>query len=384
MALWAPPPPPTSKLARHRPLAPSAGIHVSPLQLGAMSIGDKWDVWGMGAMDKTTSFALLDAFYAAGGNFVDTANHYQDESSEAFIGEWMQARGVREHMVVATKYSSHYKRGRTDIHQHSGYVGNNLKSLRVSLDESLKKLRTDYVDILYVHWWDYTCSIEEVMDGLHNIVAAGKALYLGISDTPAWIVSSANRYARDHGKTPFVIYQGEWNVLKRDFERDVIPMARHEGMALAPWYVLAGGRIMSDADEERRRQTGEGGRLLFGPDWERNETERKVAKALEEVAAQVGAKSVQAVAIAYVMQKTPYVFPILGGRKPEHLHANIEALDVALSDEHIKHIESASPFEPGFPIDRWGDGSDYPFLFKTAGTFDRWPRAPVLRPEPKQ
>ncbi|KAH9897655.1 Aldo/keto reductase [Cubamyces lactineus] len=378
MSLFAPPPAPKTKLGRHRQLAPSAGIHVSPLQLGAMSIGDKWE--SMGAMNKEMSFKLLDAFYEAGGNFIDTANGYQDETSEAFLGEWMESRGIRDQMVIATKYTTNYKRGDSSIKQKSGYVGNNMKSLHLSLEASLKKLRTTYVDILYVHWWDYSCSIEEVMNGLHNLVASGKVLYLGISDTPAWIVSSANRYARDHGKTPFVIYQGRWNVLVRDFERDIIPMCRHEGMALAPWEVLGGGKIRTDAEEEQRRKTGEKGRTMLSPDWERTETEKKVCKVLEEVAAQVGAKSIQAVAIAYVMQKTPYVFPILGGRKPEQLYANIEALDIALTDEQIRYIESAVPFDLGFPGNMVGNGNDYCFLYKNAGHFDRWPAAPAIRP----
>ena len=128
-----------------------------------------------------------------------------------------------------------------------------------------------------------------------------------------------------------------------------IHLAPRAGLALAPWGVLAGGRIRTDAEEEQRRQTGEKGRTVFQPDWERTERERTVCKALEEVQAQVGAKSIQAVAIAYVMQKAPFVFPIIGGRKKEQLEANIEALDVALSEEQIKYLEGVLPFEPGFP-----------------------------------
>lgn len=146
----------------------------------------------------------------------------------------------------------------------------------VSVESSLKNLRTNYIDILYVHWWDFVTSIEEVMNGLHNLVVQGKVLYLvshlfiniklmlmlnpkGISDTPAWVVSRANTYARAYGKTPFVVYQGAWNVLQRDLEREIIPMVKAEGMAIAPYNVLAGGKIRSDAEEERRRQTGEKG-----------------------------------------------------------------------------------------------------------------------------
>ena len=130
------------------------------------------------------------------------------------------------------------------------------------------------------------------MDSLHALVLAGKVLYLGVSDTPAWVVASANRYARMSNRTPFSVYQGAWSVLERDFERDIIPMARAEGMALAPWYVLGGGKIMTD-EQERQKEAGEGGRTMFG-DWKRNEKEKAVAKALEEVAAEVGAPNIQA------------------------------------------------------------------------------------------
>ncbi|KAI0830130.1 aryl-alcohol dehydrogenase [Trametes gibbosa] len=380
-SLWTPPPLPPNKLGRHRRLSALAGVHVSPICLGAMSIGDKWNDYGMGAMSKESSFKLLDAFYEAGGNFIDTANNYQDESSEEFLGEWMETRGIRDQIVIATKFSSGYKRGKADtIKQQSAYIGNSMKSLHISVEHSLKKLRTSYIDVLYVHWWDYNTSIEEVMNGLHALVLAGKILYLGISDTPAWVVASANRYARMSNQTPFSIYQGSWNVLQRDFEREIIPMARAEGMALAPWNVLAAGKIRTDEEEERRRQTGEKGRQVLGPNWERNETERKVTKVLEQVAKDVGASNIQAVAIAYVMQKTPFVFPIIGGRKVEHLHANLEALDIALTEEHVKQIEGAVPFDLGFPSNMIGDGTDYWFGFKSVGTFDPWPLLQPIRP----
>ena len=132
------------------------------------------------------------------------------------------------------------------------------------------------------------------MNALHNLVATGKVLYLGVSDTPAWVVSRANTYARLTGKTPFVIYQGAWSVLQRDLEREVIPMVRAEGMALAPWNVLARGRVRSDEEEERRRETGEKGRAWGAPSWERSEDEKKMCDALEKVKAEVGAKSITA------------------------------------------------------------------------------------------
>ncbi|KAI0692305.1 Aldo/keto reductase [Cerioporus squamosus] len=378
--IFTPAPPPPTRLGRYRQLAPLAGVHVSPICLGGMSIGDQWAKFGAGAMDKASSFALLDAYYAAGGNFVDTANSYQDGSSEAFIGEWMETRGIRDQMVVATKYSANPMRGRDDVAQKVTYVGNSVKSMALSLEGSLKKLRTHYVDIFYVHFWDWETSIEEIMNGLHNLVASGKVLYLGISNTPAWVVPKANLYARMAGKTPFSVYQGDWSILRRDIEREILPMVRAEGLALAPYDVLAGGKVRTDEEEERRRQTGEKGRTVMGP-WERTEDERRISKALEEVAKQVGAKSIQAVAIAYVMQKAPYVFPIVGGRRPEHLRANLEALDIALTSEHYEQLERVLPFPPVYPYNMIGRGLEPSHSVRNAAVIDVWPRAPALRPQ---
>ena len=128
---------------------------------------------------------------------------------------------------MARQYSSNFKRG-AHLLQKTQFVGNSMKSLRNSVDASLKKLRTDHVDILYLHYWDYRTPVEEIMNGLHNMVALGKVLYLGVSDTPAWFVTKANSYARLTGKTPFVIYEGQWSIFERDMERDVIPMCLHE------------------------------------------------------------------------------------------------------------------------------------------------------------
>ncbi|KAG8214443.1 NADP-dependent oxidoreductase domain-containing protein [Butyriboletus roseoflavus] len=376
-ALITPKPKPTSRLARYRALSPYASIHVSPIQLGAMSIGDKWDTIGAGSMNKETSFKLLDAFYEAGGNFIDTANNYQDQSSEEFIGEWAEQRGIRDQLVIATKYTTNFVRAETGIKQKVLYTGNNIKSMHISVESSLKKLRTTYIDIFYVHWWDWETSIEEMMNGLHTLVQQGKVLYLGISDTPAWVVSQANQYARDHGKTPFVIYQGQWNVMQRSFERDIIPMCKAHGMALAPWGVLAGGRLRSDEEEERRAQSGEKGRTTFNPEWKRNVAEKAMSAALDKVAKEVGAKHLTSVAIAYVMQKTPYVFPIIGGRKVEQLEGNLQALEIILTPEHVKYLESIIPFDPGFPTTMIGDGSDYTTFMKNAAYLEK---QPPLRP----
>ncbi|EAU91209.1 arylalcohol dehydrogenase [Coprinopsis cinerea okayama7 len=369
---FPPAPPPKTALGRYRQLAPVAGVHVSPLALGAMSIGDKWDRLGMGSMNKEQSFKLLDAYFDNGGNFIDTANNYQDETSEMFIGEWAEKRGIRDQLFIATKYTTGYNQANDSIAQKVHYVGNNIKSMHLSVKASLTKLRTDYIDLLYVHWWDWETSIEEVMAGLHNLVVQGKVLYLGISDTPAWVVSKANQFARDHSLTPFVVYQGAWNVMERSFEREIIPMARSERMALAPWNVLAAGKLRTDAEEERRSQTGEKGRTAFGTgNWERTENERTMSHALEKVASEIGAKSMTSIAIAYVMQKTTHVFPIIGGRKVEHLMSNIEALSIRLTPEHIQYIESVVPFDPGFPGSMIGFGDKIMPFMSTMAVIDK-------------
>ncbi|KAK4047038.1 putative aryl-alcohol dehydrogenase aad14 [Microbotryomycetes sp. JL221] len=366
-------PEPKTALGRHRVLSPTAGIRVSPLTLGAMSIGDAWGGL-MGAMSQESSFKLLDAFVEAGGNFIDTSNNYQDEQSETIIGDWMKQRGLRDRIVLATKYTTNYRAHALGKNESINFGGNSRHSLMLSVRDSLKKLQTDYIDILYLHWWDYTTSIEEVMDSLHSLVTQGKVLYLGVSDTPAWIVSAANTYAKAHGKTPFSIYQGRWNVMLRDFERDIIPMTRHFGMALAPWDVLGGGRIKSKKQLEAKRAEGEKLRALLGPE-DQSEEEVKFSEVLSAIAEEHGVESPTAICLAYVMSKTPYVFPLVGGRKVEHLHDNIKALTIKLTPEQINRIEEIKQFDLGFPHNFIGTdpsikGKSDMFLLNAGGWLD--------------
>ncbi|KAK8098275.1 Aryl-alcohol dehydrogenase Aad14 [Apiospora kogelbergensis] len=363
-------PDPPTELGRLRVLSPNASVRVSPLQLGAMSIGDAWSGF-MGSMDKEASFKLLDAFVEAGGNFIDTANSYQDEQSEKWLGEWMAARGNRDSLVLATKYTSDYGSyalGKGP--QAANHAGNSRRTMHVSVRNSLVKLKTDYIDILYLHWWDYTTSIKEVMDSLHILIEQGKVLYLGISDTPAWVVSAANTYAIEQGKTPFSIYQGRWNVMLRDLERDIIPMAHTFGMALAPWDVLGGGKFQTKAELERRKNAGEGLRSLFN-NGEQSADEVRISEALAKVAAEHGTESVTSIALAYVRSKADRVFPIVGGRKIEHLQQNIAALSIRLTPEQISFLESVKPFELGFPHDFLGADPN------VAGSSDRLNRVAI-------
>lgn len=302
----------------------------------------------MGEMKKEAVFELLDFYYSQGGNFIDTANNYQSEQSETWIGEWLAARpGLRDQMVIATKYTMSYTTHKGyDKIINANYGGNGAKSLHVSVEDSLRKLQTSYLDILYVHWWDFTTSIPELMLSLNTLVQQGKVLYLGISDTPAWVVSKANEYARNHGLRQFVVYQGRWSAAHRDFEREILGMCAAEGMGIAPWGPLGSGNFKSHAQREASKGQG---RQMGGP----TDTDIKVSEVLEKVA---GTKdtAITSVALAYILHKAPYVFPVVGGRTIDHLKGNIEALGLELSAEDIAEIEGAADFDVGFPLNFLG------------------------------
>lgn len=319
-----------------------------------MSLGTNWGSV-LGNCDKETAFAILDEFYNAGGNFIDTAVNYQFGQSEEWLGEWMASRNVREQMVIATKFSGSHVGPEADGFVHgiaTNAGGNGRKNLRASLEKSLKRLGTDYVDLYYVHVWDFTTDIPELMQSLGHLVAAGKILHLGISDAPAWVVVKANAYARQHGLPTFVVYQGRWSAATRDFERDIISMCKSEGMGLAPWGALGSGYFKSaetykkeQEDMEREGKDTREGRKFDGM---KTGYDEQVSAVLEKIAHKRNT-AITSVALAYVMHKAPYVFPIIGGRKVEHLKSNIEALGLRLSKGEIEEIEGAYPFELGFP-----------------------------------
>ncbi|KAM0432807.1 hypothetical protein ACHAPT_004509 [Fusarium lateritium] len=366
-------PPPKSPLGHYRLLSPSAAVRVSPLCLGTMNFGDSWKEY-MGECNQSTSEAILDFFYEHGGNFIDTANNYHFQESEKWIGEWMKKRGVRDEMVVATKYTTNFRSGPGNPNIAANFTGNGTKSLVTSVNSSLKNLQTDYIDLLYVHWWDYSASIPELMQSLNQLIVSGKVLYLGISDTPAWVVSKANEYARNHGLRQFSVYQGRWSAASRDFEREIIPMCRAEGMGIAPWGALGGGKFKTE--EQRKAQEGRKG--------EASQAEIKASQVLELIANRKNTL-ITSVALAYVMHKTPYVFPIVGGRKVDHLRGNIEALTLELTEEDINEIDSAVDFDPGFPhnfLHRPGGpiGGQDVWLLKMGGTFDYVPHPKPISP----
>ncbi|PWY63850.1 Aldo/keto reductase [Aspergillus eucalypticola CBS 122712] len=340
-----------SPLSHHRHLSPTSSIRISPLQLGGMSLGTTWSD-RLGAVPKSSAFLLLDRFYSLGGNFIDTANAYQAGQSEEWIGEWMATRSPtrRSEMVIATKYTlSPFIPPSTDHNtqpqiQQSNFGGNGTKSMRVSIDESLRRLQTTYIDVFYVHAWDYSTNVEELMQSLNHLVAQGKVLYLGISDAPAWVVSKANMYARVHGLRGFSVYQGRYGATCRDLEREVIPLCRDEGMGVCVWGCWGMVRYIrppnKDSAQKRVRNSAH---LLTGH-------EEQVSLVLDTVAKRHGeGVSVTSVAIAYVLQKTPYLFPIIGGRTVEQLEENVQALSLELTAEDVKDIDAAYPFDLGFP-----------------------------------
>lgn len=296
-----------------------------------------------GECSKETTFEILDHYFDAGGNFIDTANSYQGGQTETWLGEWMAGRQNRDQLVLATKYTGPHRTIDKDIKIRANYGGNGVKSLRLSLEDSLKRMQTDYIDILYLHWWNFTATIPEVMHGLNDLVASGKVLYLGISDSPAWLVTKANQYARDHGLRQFVVYQGPWNAGFRDLERDVVPMCRDEGMGLCAYSVLNSGRFQSEATFKEREKDNPGRAHI--PMAERD---RAVSKVLETLAGEKDT-TITNVALAYILNKEPYVFPIVGGRKLSHIKGNIEGLSVSLTEQEIGQIDGSYQFDPGFP-----------------------------------
>src|SRR5512135_3536303 len=208
-----------------------SGLRVSELCLGTMTFGEDWG-WGA---SQEESRRIFDAFVEAGGNFIDTSNNYTNGTSEKFVGEFIKAD--RDHFVIATKYSL------TERKSDPNFGGNHRKNMRRSVEGSLKRLGTEYLDLLYLHMWDYTTPVEEVMRSLDDLVHAGKVLYVGISDTPAWVVSQANMLAELRGWSRFLAFQGEYSLASRTPERDLMPMAQALGMSFLAWGLLEGGEL---------------------------------------------------------------------------------------------------------------------------------------------
>jgi aryl-alcohol dehydrogenase-like predicted oxidoreductase len=309
------------------------GLRVSALCLGAMTFGEE-RAWGA---DRSSSRAVFERFAERGGNFIDTANNYMNGASEEFLGEFLA--GCRDQFVLGTKYSL------TLYPDDPNGGGNHRKSLVRNLEESLRRLRTDYIDIYWLHAWDFLTPVEEIMRALDDTVRAGKVLYLGISDTPAWIVAYANAIAVQRGWTAFSGLQPEYNLVQRDAERDLLPMARAFGMTVTPWSPLANGMLTGKYNSD----TGSDGRLA--PGRSRNQvTERglAIAEVVMSVADEIGCTAAQ-VALAWLVHQPGSVIPIIGARRVEQLEDNLRCLDIELTDGHLERLDKASRIELGFP-----------------------------------
>jgi aryl-alcohol dehydrogenase-like predicted oxidoreductase len=307
-----------------------SGLRVSELALGTMTFGE---AWGWGASQEE-SRRIFDAYVEAGGNFVDTASNYTNGESERFVGELVAP--IRDRIVLATKYTLSSRRKDPN----SG--GNHRKNLVQTLDESLRRLRTDYVDLLWLHMWDGMTPVEEVVRALDDLVSAGKVLYVGISDTPAWVVSQAVTLADLRGWSRFIRLQLPYSIADRDAERELLPMAAALDLTTTAWGVLEGGALtgkyLVDDDDAAKRYSGAGERV--------NTLAREVLAVVDEL----GATPAQ-VATAWVRHQPWRVVPIVGARTEAQLRENLAVLDIRLEEEHVERLSAASDFRRGFPRD---------------------------------
>ncbi len=312
-----------------------SGLRVAEICLGTMTFGDDWG-WGAGGDESRKQF---DLYAEAGGNFLDTANLYTNGSSERLVGEFVA--GERDKWVVATKYTFNNQSGEVNL------SGNHRKNMVQAVNASLKRLNTDYLDLLWLHGWDFTTPVEEVMRSFDDLVRAGKILYVGVSDTPAWIIAKANTLAELRGWSPFIALQVEYSLRQRTPERDLIPMAQHFDIGVTAWSPLGGGVLTGKYN--KGGEVDSGGRLPKGA----KESDLKIAQAVLDVAHEIGRPASQ-VALNWLRQQDSRfggVIPIVGARKTEQLKDNLACLEFELAPEHLKQLDEASAIELGFPHD---------------------------------
>ncbi len=329
-----------------------SGLRVSELCLGTMTFGEDW---GWGANEKE-SREIFDLFVQAGGNFVDTADGYTNGTSEKLLGEFV--RSERGHFVIATKYSFNQRPGDPNA------GGNHRKHMVEALEGSLKRLGVDYVDLYIVHAWDELTPIEEVMRGLDDLVRAGKILYVGVSNLPAWLIASANVMAELRGWTPFINLQLEYSLIERAPERELLPMARAHDIGVTAWSPLASGILSGKytsgkKDEPKRLEKAE-----FKPLSERN---LAIARAVQKIADALGRSPAQ-VALNWVRQRDN-IIPIVGARTPQQLRDNLSCVEFTLSADDMQRLDEISRIELGYPHDFLRTERVHEFLH--GGTFSK-------------
>lgn len=335
-----------TKLNDYRLLGKS-GLRISPLCLGTMTFGEDWG-WGS---DKEESRNIFNLYVEQGGNFIDTANVYTNGTSETFVGEFIESR--REEFVLATKYTANMRQGDPNA------GGNHRKNMIQSVEASLKRLKTDYIDLYWLHMWEYRTPIEEVMRALDDLVRSGKVLYIGISDTPAWKISQANAIAELRGWTSFIALQSEYSLIERTPERDLIPMAQELNIGVLPWSPLGSGILTGKYSHENLKVNGRQIEAFkpvkstlrqdYNQQWgkltERNiliaEEAKKIANELERSSAQI--------ALNWLLQKSGVVSPILGVRTVQQMKDNLGSLDFVLSSEQVARLDRLSEIDYGFP-----------------------------------
>jgi len=316
----------------------NSGLRVSEAALGTMTFGDDWG-WGSA---KEEARKVYDAFREAGGNFIDTANFYTNGTSESFLGEFMD--GHRQSVVLATKYTM--AAPGTDPNA----AGNQRKNMMQAVEASLKRLRTDYIDLYWVHMWDQMTPVEEVMRGLDDLVRAGKVLYTGISDAPAWWIAQANTLAQRRGWSAFAGLQIEYSLIERTVERELIPMSKALNIGVTAWSPLAGGVLTGKyhghgSSEQARMNTDMAKGFMPEP-----QRAGRVVAAVKSVSDETG-RSMAQVALAWLRYQSVPVIPIIGARRLSQLQDNLASFDVALSADQLKTLDEASRIELGFPYD---------------------------------
>ncbi len=311
----------------------NSGLRVSELCLGTMTFGEDWG-WGS---DKEESRAVFQAFAEAGGNFLDTANIYTNGTSETLVGEFV--KGDREKWVIATKYSLNTRPG--DVNA----CGNHRKNLFQAVEASLKRLGTDYIDLLWLQIWDSLTPIEEVMRAFDDLVRMGKVLYIGISDSPAWIVSQANTLATLRGWTPFIGLQIEYSLKERTPERELLPMAKALNIGVTAWSPLGGGVLTGKYNQPHPVD----GRLsMTDQPFQILDRDLKIAETVLEIAREIG-KSPAQVALNWLRNRPNPIIPIIGARKLSQLQDNLACVDFNLTGEQLQRLDNISAISLGFP-----------------------------------
>ncbi|MGF6888665.1 aryl-alcohol dehydrogenase-like predicted oxidoreductase [Nocardia sp. GAS34] len=319
-----------------------SGLRVSPMALGTMAFGDDWG-WGA---DRAEARRIFDAYVSRGGNFIDTANQYTGGTAEKWLGEF--AAADREYLVLATKYSLL----RRPADPNSG--GNHRKSMVASVESSLLRLGTDHLDLLYLHMWDGSTPVDEILRAMNDLVRAGKVLYLGISNTPAWQISRMQTLAELRGWSPLVALQLEYHLAERTPEHDMVPMAAELGLGVVGWSPLAGGVLTgkytrADLPGNGAAPTpGTSRRHLIHANDALTERSLTIADTVRDIAGQLGRSPAQ-VALAWILCNPNVTAPILGPRTHAQLTDSLAALSLRLDEDQLRRLEAVSAIPAGYP-----------------------------------